>query len=641
MKAGFTASELAAMGLPGLPGTKQGVNAKAAREGWAVAGREGRGGASLYSINTLPEESRLALIARQAAGETADEPAPANDTEPSAERLVEGASEVLWRTYDRLPAKSKQRAQSKLKAVAAVAILRDSGASAMDAYRTVAAEQGVARESLRRWCRAVQGAKRENWLPLLADSYSGRPPSQGYSEEAYQVFKADWLRPSKPAAEACYRRLQEVAAGQGWTVPTLRVLTGRLQREVARERQILAREGRKALARVYPAQERDRSHLYAMAALTGDGHKLDVFADRDGRTLRPMLVAWQDLYSGRIVGWRLAETEDSNTVRLAFADVVKRVGIPERLYLDNGRAFAAKGLTGGAANRHRFKIKEDDPEGLFTALGTEVHFVKPYSGQSKPIERAFRDLAERISKHPACDAAYCGNKPSARPEDVRKPIDFDALVDLVRAEVARHNAQAGRRAANCKGRSFDETFAESYAAHPPRRASEQQLAMVLLQAEGLRVDRREASIRVMGTRYGDLALGGHLGERVIVRFDPEDLAKPLFVYTLDNRFIARAEPIEAVAFDDVGQAKDHERTRRQYQKAIRETDRLDRALTAADIARLQPAGQAEPGFEQHSKVVRAAFGLPSKADPEPVDSAPEAASFAAAMDRFRSGMSGA
>ena len=59
------------------------------------------------------------------------------------------------------------------------------------------------------------------------------------------------------------------------------------------------------------------------------------------------MVAFQDLYSGKMVAWRVDRTENSNCVRLAFGDLVERHGIPEYCWLDNGRNFAAKWLTGG------------------------------------------------------------------------------------------------------------------------------------------------------------------------------------------------------------------------------------------------------------------------------------------------------
>jgi transposase InsO family protein len=59
MKQWFSASELA--GLPGLPGTIQGVNKAAKREGWNSRKRQARGGGFEYSADSLPPETKQHL----------------------------------------------------------------------------------------------------------------------------------------------------------------------------------------------------------------------------------------------------------------------------------------------------------------------------------------------------------------------------------------------------------------------------------------------------------------------------------------------------------------------------------------------------------------------------------------------------
>ncbi len=117
----------------------------------------------------------------------------------------------------------------------------------------------------------------------------------------------------------------------------------------------------------------------------------------DGRILRPTLIAIQDVYSRKFLAWRIAETEDMVTARLVFADLFATWGIPKGLLADNGRAFASKWLTGASRTRFRGKILDSDPTGLLVALGINIHWAKPYRGQSKPIERGFRDLVAGIA----------------------------------------------------------------------------------------------------------------------------------------------------------------------------------------------------------------------------------------------------
>ena len=62
---------------------------------------------------------------------------------------------------------------------------------------------------------------------------------------------------------------------------------------------ILAREGKAALARLYPAQKRSVADLFALALVCGDGHRFDVFTKwpEIEKPVRPMLLGLQDVYS--------------------------------------------------------------------------------------------------------------------------------------------------------------------------------------------------------------------------------------------------------------------------------------------------------------------------------------------------------
>ena len=71
--------------------------------------------------------------------------------------------------------------------------------------------------------------------------------------------------------------------------------------------------------------------------------------------------------------------------------------------VDNGRGFASKWMTGGSEWRFRGKVTAEEQTGVFRTLGTEVHFALPRHGQSKPIERLFRDGAIAPMQFPPSD----------------------------------------------------------------------------------------------------------------------------------------------------------------------------------------------------------------------------------------------
>ena len=112
------------------------------------------------------------------------------------------------------------------------------------------------------------------------------------------------------------------------------------------------------------------------------------------------------------------------------------------------------------------------------------------------------------------------------------------------AQIELHNAKAGRRGYGMNGRSFNQVFAD----HAPdigfRRASVEQRRLFLLAAEGVTARKPDGRIELFDNRYWCDELAGRVGEKLIVRFDPQALHDGVAIYTLDNRFIAHAERLD-------------------------------------------------------------------------------------------------
>jgi hypothetical protein len=283
---------------------------------------------------------------------------------------------------------------------------------------------------------------------------------------------------------------------------------------------------------------------------------------------------------------------------------VRDYGVPELCWLDNGRSFASKWLTGRQKTRFRFKIRDEEPEGVLTALGVKVHWTQPYSGQSKPIERAFRDLCDTIARHPAFAGAWTGNNPLNKPENyASKAVAEEDFRRVVASEIVRHNARTGRRGGVCAGRSFDQVFADSISQGAlVRRATPAQQRMLLLAAEGVRVRRPAADIELMGTRYWAEELVEHMGRNVVARFDPENLSAPLAVYTQDGRFICAADSVGEVAFNDVEAAREHARRRRDFLRKQRDYLEAEQRLDVGALASLM--GEAAAPAPPEPKVAK-------------------------------------
>lgn len=523
------------------------------------------------------------------------------------------ASAALWRWFDGRPETVKAEARRRLVPVQTVRRLIDSGLRARQAIREAAQAHGLPEATLRRWwygggsCPGVDHAAPADYLPLLAPRHQGSGHEAEISPEAWEVLKSDYLRPEQPALWACVRRLREVAPNHGWTVPSYATLARRIE-ALPWQVRVLAREGREALARRLPHITRTKDHLHALEAVNADGHIFDLRVQLpSGAVGRPVLVAWQDIYSGKILAWRVAETLSSHLVQTTFGEVVERYGIPGHAYLDNGREFAAKLLTGGSKTRFRFRIREEDPLGLFPQLGVQVHWTTPYHGQAKPIERAFRDLCEGISKHPAAAGAYTGNSPLAKPANYgSRALRWEEFTALVDAGIAEHNARGDRRSATARGRSFDAAFAESFAASVIRRASPEQRRLWLLAAEGVKV-RREGYVVLAGNAYFGEAVSALAGQHVVVRFDPDRLDQPVHVYTPEGAYVGAAERTTA-RFDDIDTAREHARAHRARQRAARDLHAATVRMEAlAEVARL-PAADTPPAAPPAPAAVQLVHG---------------------------------
>jgi len=631
MREWHSAAELAALALPSMPATRQGVEAMAEsgqwlREEWrntAWRPRAGRGGGVEFHVSALPFPAQAALALRARAG--TDAPGPAADAKRDA----------AWAYFERLPGHQQDVARERLAALDAIDALVAEGVARVTAAAEVARLRGVALSSIYNWTKLVRSVPRADWLPQLAPRHAGRAGDGAEcAPEAWEMLKADWLRPEQPSFAACYRRIQEAGAVHGWTIPAGRTLERRLL-ALPEAVRVLARQGREALKRMVPAQERSRAALHALQVVNADGHKWDVFVRwPDGTIGRPVMLAIQDVFSGKVLSWRVDRSENKETFRLCVGDLVEQWGIPDAIVLDNSRTFASKWIAGGTPTRFRFKVKAEEPLGVLVELGITVHWATPYHGQAKPIERAFRDMAGDLAKHPAFAGAYVGNKPDAKPENYGKSaVPLDLFIATIGRGIIAHNARAGRTGGICGGRSFDAVFEASYQAALIRRASPQQRRLWLLAGERVLVNRTDGSIALLGNRYFDPLLHQHRGQRVTVRFDPDLLHAPLHVYRADGAYLCEAPCIEAEGFHDAAAARRHVQARTALMRGVKMQLDAEKTLSIADVAALLPE-PAEPAPPPAPRVIRASFGgaLPKpRADEQPADER----AFTAAVARLR------
>lgn len=592
----FTAAEIAELRLPGVPRDKRSVNLVAAAEGWAdlhapdgsplSRRRSARGGGIEYHASVLPAQAQDVLSARMEIVVTA-QAAPIDAEAAAAER---------WAWFDEQTTETKKRAERRLTILQEIERLVATGTGKTAATQAIARKHGVAASPIADWWKAVADVPPAHRLPFLAPQYKGGRAKAEIADDLWQALLSDFLRLSGPSWATCYRRTETIAKARGLTLPAEKTLWRRFEKEVSRDVMTLHREGPDALRQNLPPQKRTVADLHALELVNIDGHRCNVRVQlADGRVIRPMMIAIQDVYSRKFLAWRFALNEDTVTARLTFADLFQKYGIPKGLLADNGRAFASKWLSGGAPTRFRFKVKPEDPVGLLKMLDIEIHWALPFRGSSKPIERGFRDFCDAIAKHPAFEGAYTGSNALDKPDNYgERAVSWETFEAIWNAGIHAHNAQLKRRTETGQGKfSFDQVFDASYAAAPIGKATPQQLRLALFAAEQVRADRKTGAVKILGNSYWTPALGQVAGDLVTVRFDPENAHSPVHVYDQRGRFIVTADLWKADGFLDAEAAKRRAKLEADHKKATKIAAQKLNLLEADQLAAMLPAYEDE------------------------------------------------
>jgi len=590
----FSLSELLALGLSGLPTDRRKLSRKAQDEAWhlqvdadgqLLSRARGRvGGGVEFHISVLPPATQLELATR---GLSISHPQP-------AEAETREARE--WRWFDRQTDTVKNEAARRQLLLAEIDVLEAAGVTRSAAISDVSRRFDVGASTIWLWFNAVKGIAMHDRLPFLAPRRKGGGVEAEIPDDIWKLFLSDYLRPEQPTLKSCYDRVVKVAKDRciNQALPSDAAFRRRLKRDVDARVMLLRRGKKDEFKRSVPDQRRKLDTMNALDLVNIDGHEFDVFVIPPGGSekhpVRPVLVAIQDVFSRKFLAWKLDLSENFLATRLAFADLFKIYGIPKACLLDNSRTFAGKKLTGGVKTRFRYKHIEGEAAGLLTSLGIQIRFAQVYHGQAKPIERGFRDFADRIARGPECAGAYTGNSPTNKPANRgERAIPWDEFEQIVERGIADHNARMGRRGGVCNGRSFDQVFAESYATATIGKASSEQLRIALLVAEQKRVDRRTGEIKLLGNRYWAEECGRIRGDLVTVRYDPEDLTKEVHIYDFSGAYLFAAQPVGDVQFLEAAGAHAVSKRRKNYRDSVRAVEAAYDLMEAAEVAALQAA----------------------------------------------------
>lgn len=607
MEKWLTVQEL--LGLKTLPSSDRGITKKSQRENWEKRQREGVKGKTFeYKFSSLPEETQAELLLRQP--QSVVENSPVLETAPK--KPLNYLPEVIWAPFDKATDAQRAKAQARLKPVTAFADLLLHGQTFDTALNLVATEFDVAEGSLKRWYYHVKPFERSDWLPRLLPSYGRRKGKEAeFTDAAWESFKADYFRNERPQFGACFERLKRAAKEQGWSIPSASSVKRKIEREIPIVQRAILRDGPSAAMKYYPAMKRSVASLEALEWINGDGYQHNVFVKwHNGDIVRPKTWFWQDIRTRKILAYRTDLSENSDTIRLSLMDVVWKYGIPKKLTIDNTRAAANKWMTGGVPNRYRFAVKDDDVLGIIPQLGIELYWTsiqeKKGHGQAKPVERAFGigGLGEYIDKHPKLAGFFAGESVGKQPDNYnggKDGVAYDTFILALEDGIRTFNEKEERETEICQGvYSFSQVFERDYALAHIRKASPEQMRILMLMSEATSIKQNGTfeldiggSLHGGKNQYTAWDLIGSRHKKVVVKFDPADLHNTVWVYSLDGVFLAEAECTSAKAFGDRKAAREHNKARRQWMKAQKAAAKAQLTMNAQEAARYQPEFEEE------------------------------------------------
>ena len=327
----------------------------------------------------------------------------------------------------------------------------------------------------------------------------------------FEYYKSLYLKEGAPSAFFCWQVTLGYAKKHedfdASNFPSYKTFDRHLKKEIPKQAIYLARYGQAAWNKKYATYiPRDYLNIKAGSCWVSDHAQIDVAVDFNGTTYFPWVTVFRDVKTSKWLGWFLhLDAPNSDHIFQTFYYAVQKFGIPNDVYLDNGKDYRCKDFAGG---RHKPCVKgkgrsdelstclkpfdgdvgtqakpsttgarkqkarkitvqhfKDKENSLLRNLGIDVHFALPYNAQTKPIERDFLKVKTFMSKG---FVGYRGGKITERPEKLKNEIknnkimpfdEFKTVFDDFIENYLNKKPSGGKV---LQGKSPDELWAEEF-----------------------------------------------------------------------------------------------------------------------------------------------------------------------------------
>ncbi|NBH81124.1 transposase, partial [Clostridiaceae bacterium] len=422
---------------------------------------------------------------------------------------------------------------------------------------------------------------------------------------------------NNPTVELLYEHFSETAKERGWeTCPSAKTISRYIKYLMdspgAASAHYLSAKGLQEWKNKKQVKcKRDASTLEVMEYVVADAHTFDVWVqyttpNGKGKAIRPVLVAWEDVRSRRILGMIVCEHSNTQIVKESFIKMVYEAGcVPLEAHMDNGKDFANHETLGQDRKLRAMEsaLMDAEEKGFYLAMGVKRWSRSlPFQPWDKPIERAFNTFCLQFSRK---FKSYTGTLTASRTTSkIKKDIprmlergelltidEFMDALEVFRADwydMHEHRGlkEAGEHYRTPRGVWDNEPHIQRPA--PPREYA----AMLLMKPAQAKVTTQ--GITKFKTLYTADELAHYVDQTVGIRWDVDDVRR-LYVYDKEGRKVCEACSAELMQFGErVSEAALEELHRRKNRQLSDVRAILEQYRTPPEL-RLDPSQPAAVG----------------------------------------------
>lgn len=465
-------------------------------------------------------------------------------------------------------------------------------------------EDAITKSKLFRWQRKYKNGDVAGLIDLRGGHNRGQVSIQ---PEAWEYFYALYMTLQKRSIQRCW----EYTKAEYPNIPTVSAFERKIE-TIPKLAVIFYREGEKAFNDALVSMERSRKDINSNDIWFSDHHLVDVAViNNRGRVFRPWLTVFFDARASKVISFIVRDkSADATVIKQCLRIGMEKHGVPKELYFDNGKDYREK------------SFNADFPLSLTKQLGINQIYATPYHGQAKTVERFFGTMEDRFCKFLP---TYLGKDAKKRPENMR--VTFDKLKDqcptmeqfteLLSGYFEEYN-NTPSKGIDMGGKCPDQVYFENLVTKNEVR--DKSILRILCGTFDQRTVQKNG-VQYQGRFYYHTSLLSHLGEKVIINYDPYNMDE-LNIFDTDMRAICRASAKVRTPFRHTTQEQIREamKEKKQAKKLVeqfapaRELDVMSIVARNQLIEKLYEEGEdtrivenINPAFSENSRILDASI----------------------------------